>query len=134
MCEFISFLHRPDNGDIAVYDLTSHSNTQEKLGLKEPLWCEGHYTPNGEILCRVTPSSKITEQECNDRLRNRYPSFYDFLDFVLTQEIGGSLDLRGCDLSKVKAWPEKIGGSLYLRGCDLSKIKIPASLKNKIIK
>ena len=31
MCKFISFLHRPDNGDVAVYDLTSHSNTQRWL-------------------------------------------------------------------------------------------------------
>ena len=113
MCQFISFLHRPDNGDIAVWDLTSHSNTQEKLELYEPLWCEGHYTPDGDIECRVTDKNRTTQEECAERLRNRFPTFYDFLDWVLMKEIGGGLDLSGCDLSKVK---------------------IPEKFKNKIIK
>jgi hypothetical protein len=134
MCQFISFLYRPDNGDVAVYDLTSHSNTQDKLGLKEPLWCEGHYLPNGEIVCRVTDKNGAKGSECAERLKGRYLSFYDFLEFALKQEIGGGLDLRGCDLSKVKSWPKEIGGGLDLSGCDLSKVKIPEYLKNKINK
>ena len=60
MCRLISFLHRPDNGDIAVYDLTSHSATQKKLNLSEPLWCEGHYLVNGEIVCRVMDKNRKT--------------------------------------------------------------------------
>ena len=33
MCRFISFHHRPDNGDIAVSDLNSHSKSEKKLKL-----------------------------------------------------------------------------------------------------
>ena len=61
MCEFISFFHRPDNGDIAVSDLESHGNTEEKLGLNKKLWCEGHYLPDGKVVCRVNTDSKITQ-------------------------------------------------------------------------
>lgn len=146
MCQFASFLHRPDNGDIVVYNLCSHSETQNHLKLKEPLWCEGHYLRDGTISCRVPPLSRPTEQECVERLRRKYPTFYDFLNWALMQNlggwlnlrgcdlsklktwpktIGGWLDLSGCDLSKLKTWPETIGGSLYLRGCDLSKVKVP---------
>jgi hypothetical protein len=32
----------------------------------------------------------------------------------------------------VKSWPKEIGGGLDLSGCDLSKVKIPEYLKNKI--
>jgi len=35
MCRFISFFHRPDNGDVVVHDLSSHSNTEKKLKLNK---------------------------------------------------------------------------------------------------
>jgi hypothetical protein len=145
MCQFISFFHRPDNGDIEVYDLTSHNNTQSHLQLNEQLWREGHYLPNNEAVCRVSDTDKVSEAECTERLLAKYPTFWDFWNFVCTKEvtgdvdlrgcdlskvkqlnlpkeIGGSLDLSGCDLSKITQWPEKIGCSLYLNGCDLSKV------------
>ena len=42
--------------------------------------------------------------------------------------IGGSLDLRGCDLNGITL-PTTIGGSLYLIGCDLNGITIPKKFK-----
>src|SRR3989304_1230697 len=95
MCEFISFFHRPDNGDIAVYDLTSHSKTQEELKLNN-LWREGHYKPDGSIECRVVEGDKTTQIECNERLKNSYPTFQDFLVYVLNK------------------LPDNYTGSLYL--------------------
>ena len=87
MCKFISFLHRPDNGDIAVWDLNSHSNTQNKLNLREPLWCEGHYLPDGEIVCRVHDMSRAACDECGERLRNKFPSFGSFANWCFSQNI-----------------------------------------------
>ena len=40
---------------------------------------------------------------------------------------GGSLDLRGCDLSGVTL-PQSIVGSLYMSGCDLSGVTLPQSI------
>ena len=129
MCQLISFLHRPDNGDIAVYDLTSHSNTQKKLGLTEPLWCEGHYLPNGEIVCRVSDKNKETKDFCNERLKSRFPTFIDFFLWAISQEniiSTDDFDLSG--LTSLPAgikFPEKISGYLYLRGLT----SLPAGIK-----
>ena len=49
MCEFISFFHLPDTGEIKVWDLESHGNTEKKLELDMKKWREGHYTPKGRI-------------------------------------------------------------------------------------
>jgi uncharacterized protein YjbI with pentapeptide repeats len=127
MCKMASFWHNPINGDIAVYDLTSHSGTQEYLKLNEKLWREGHYLPSGEIECRVCDGDREEQEECNERLRNRFPTFKDFLLWALTQNISGSLDLRGCDLKGITL-PQSIGGWLYLRGCDLKGITLPQSI------
>ena len=40
---------------------------------------------------------------------------------------GGSLYLRGCDLSGVTL-PQSIGGWIDLRGCDLSGVTLPQSI------
>ena len=117
MCKMASFWHRPDNGDIAVYDLTSHSNTQKKLELNENLWREGHYLPTGEVECRVVESDRKTQDECNERLKSKYPTFIDFLKWAFTQEIGGGLDLSGCELKGITL-PQTVGGGLHLRGCE----------------
>ena len=119
MCQFISFLHNTETVDIAVYDLTSHSGTQKKLGLNEPLWCEGHYLPSEEIICRVSDKSRKSRGACEERLRNRFPTFFDFFAWAISQE--GIISSDGFDLSGLTSlpaavkFPEKIGGSLYLR-------------------
>ena len=149
MCQFISFLHRPDNGDIVVYDLTSHSGTQKKLGLSEPLWCEGHYLPTGEIQCRTTDKNRETQEACEARLKNRFPTFIDFFLWAITQDYistdgfdlrglttlpagvkfpaeCGYLDLRGLTTPPAGVkFPEKMSGSLDLR--DLTTL--PAGVK-----
>ena len=132
MCQLISFFHNPNTGAIKVWDLTGHSETQEHLKLDDTKWREGHYMPNGKIECRVLDTDKYTEGYCNERLKEKYPTFKSFLQWCLGQSIGGLLDLRGCDLKGIKL-PESIGGSLYLGGCDLKGIKLPEKFKSKII-
>ena len=121
MCLFISFFHRPDNGDIALYDLTSHANTQKKLELNENLWREGHYLPNGEIVCRVTDADRITQAECNERLKNKYPTFTEFFNYSMSAVCKdgvypGYLYLSGLTSAAGLKLPDEIPGSLYLRG------------------
>ena len=112
MCQFASFWHRPDNGDLAVFDLESHSNTQEKLKLNENLWREGHYLVNGTIECRVEDRDRQTQEECNNRLLNRFSTFSQFFNWAIRK-------------SKQQ---KKYSGSLYLRGCDLKGITLPESI------
>jgi hypothetical protein len=119
MCRFISFLYRPDNGDITIYDLTSHSNTQHKLGLVEPLWCEGHYFPSGEIECRVNDKNRATKEACEERVKSRFPAFFDFFFWAISQE--GIVSEDGFDLSGLTTIPAgtvfpKEFGSLDLSG------------------
>jgi hypothetical protein len=131
VCQFISFLHRPDNGDIAVYDLTSHNGTQKKLGLSEPLWCEGHYLPSGEIQCRTTDKNRETQEACEARLKNRFPTFFDFFLWAISQEY---ISTDGFDLSGLTTlpagvkFPEKMSGSLDLSGLTTlpAGVKFPA--------
>ena len=129
MCKFISFFHRPDNGDIAVFNLESHSDTQAKLELNEKLWREGHYLPSGQIVCRVAPTDKITEQECNERLKNHYPLFVEFFNWAMGETCKngiyvGSLDLRSLTSAAGLKLPNEIGGYL-----DLSSLTSAAGLK-----
>ena len=97
MCEFISFLHRPDNGDIFIYNLTSHSNTEEKVKEKN-LWREGHYLPDGTVECRVQDSDRISKEECNERLRSRFPTFIDFANYCFSKKPTG---IKWLDLSSL---------------------------------
>ena len=122
-----SFWHNPINGDIAVYDLTSHSSTQKHLKLNERVWREGHYLPSGEIECRLCDCDRIEPHEANERLRNRFPTFKEFLQWALTQNISGTLDLRGCDLTDITL-PSTVGDTLYLSGCDLTGITLPSTV------
>ena len=115
MCKMASFWHNPINGDISVYALCGHSETQQHLKLNEKVWREGHYTPSGEIECRVIDEDRTTMAECNERLRIKFPTFKSFLSWALAQSIGGSLYLSGCDLKGITL-PQSIGGYLDLRG------------------
>ena len=113
MCRFISFFHRPDNGDVAVYDLTSHGNTEQHLNLNLNLWREGHWLPDGNLGCR-TDKDRTSSEKCNERILARYGNFWNFYSWCIKQNVICS-------------------GGLDLSGCDLSKVKIPTKFKNKII-
>jgi len=120
MCDFISFFHRPDTGDIVVSDLMSHSDTQKKLSLSDKLWREGHYWPDGTLELRVSESDRTTQQDCEDRFRNRFPKFSDFFNWVLGEVCQNgvypvSLDLISLTtLDPGVVLPKKITGSIYM--------------------
>ena len=149
MCKLASFWHNPSTGDIAVSILDQHDETAKALKLNEKVWREGHYLPSGEIECRVAPEDHITQEECNARLKSRFPTFVYFLSWALEEickngkydgslylssltsaaglklprEISGSLDLRSLTSAAGLKLPEKCG---YL---DLSSLTSAAGLK-----
>jgi hypothetical protein len=136
MFQFISFFHRPDNGDIAVFNLESHSDTQVKLALNENLWREGHYLPNGTIVCRVAPADKITEQECNERLKNHYPSFADFFNWSMGETCKNGIYIGSLDLSSLTSaaglkLPTKCGSLDLSSLTSAEKEKLMKRHKNK---
>ena len=98
--------------------MNSHSNTEQKLKLNLNIWREGHYLPNGKIELRVADKDRITQAECNERLKSQFPTFIDFLNWCFRQDIniGGGLYLRGLTSAKGLVLPTTIGGGLYLRG------------------
>ena len=122
MCEFASFFHHPKTGEIKVAVLDSHGGTEKTLGLdpKGP-WREGHYRPNGQIVCRVMPEDGISANECAQGLRKRFPSFVKFLAWALaetrqTEVYGRNLYLHGLKSARGLVLPKSVGGDLYLRG------------------
>ena len=48
----------------------------------------------------------------------------DLTGVTLPSTVGGWLDLRGCDLKGVTL-PATVGGSIYLSGCDLKGVTLP---------
>ena len=126
MCQFISFHHRPDNGDIAVSVLDSHADTEKNLSLDLKLWREGHYLPDGNIECRVASDDRVTQEECNIRLKKRFPTFVKFFNWCMKETgqeeaFSGSLNLRGLTSAKGLVLPKSIGGWLNLRGLTSAK-------------
>ena len=121
MCQFVSFFHNPLTGDIKVHNLEHHGETENALQLDKKIWREGHYLPNGEIVCRLAPEDRITQEEANARLQSRFPTFALFLNWALielnlTENYPGSLYLRGLTSAKDLKLPSTIGGYLDLRG------------------
>ena len=126
MCEMASFKHRLFRGDleVRVADLTSHGDTQKRLGLSPKEWHDGHYKPDGTIECRVPEGYAITEAEANERVRNRWPTFFAFLSWCFQQpdvlgpngHYSGSLDLSWLTSAQGLVLPKTIGGYLYLSG------------------
>ena len=137
MCQFASGFFKPDTMEVKIADLNSHSETARILGLIDDetpnAWREFHYVPTGEIQCRTLPQDQHSRRECEDAVRARWPRFVEFLNWCFGEDsyIGGSLDLRGCDLKGVKL-PESIGGWLDLHGCDLTGVKLPKSIRGEI--
>jgi hypothetical protein len=102
MCNFISFFHHPETGEIKVADLNSHGETEKHLKLNPAgPYREGHYTPDGEIELRITYDDKergIVQKNIEEKLRQKFPSFWDFLRWCLKEMgqekiFGGHLDL-----------------------------------------
>ena len=129
MCQFISFFHRPDNGDIAVYDLQSHGNTEEHLKLNKNLWAEGHYTPKGELILRQ--DGNHDQLEIETRFKNRFPNFVAFAIWCFRQEITGIewLDLSGLTSAEGLVLPAGIE-TLDLSGLTSAEgLVLPAGIK-----
>jgi hypothetical protein len=99
MCRMASFFHNPITGEILVYDLNSHSETEKhlKLSPKGP-FREGHYLPNGTVECRVVEDEDSVSQEtCNKLLKSRFPTFLSFFRWAIANggHVGKDLDLIG---------------------------------------
>ena len=79
--------------------------------------------PNGEIELRVADKDRITQAECNERLKSQFPTFIDFLNWCFRQDIniGGGLYLRGLTSAKGLVLPTTIGGWLDLSGLTSAK-------------
>jgi hypothetical protein len=140
MCKTISAFFKPDTMEVRVNDLSSHSNTMEKLHLEDgPAangWREMHYLPDGEVECRTLSGDSRNGPAAVECIRKRWPTFLDFLTWATAQEgVCGSLYLSGLtalpanaklsaggslDLSGLTALPANAklsaGGSLYLSG------------------
>lgn len=87
MCRFASFLHNPARQELAVFNLLSHSETQQHLQLTESMgWYEGHYTcpcwhRRGSIIeCRV-PGGIDTVMD--SFVKSKWPTFFSFLKWAL---------------------------------------------------
>ena len=119
MCKMASFLwHDTSTVEIAVYDLCSHSATQDHFPSYRGAvgWHEGHYTPDGQIECR-TPSGRARNAE--EILRRRYPTFVAFFSYAVSKReviISGFLDLSGLSSAKGLVLPRTLGGFLSLNG------------------
>ena len=127
MCEFCSFFHNVTNGDVAVHDLKSHGNTENKLNLNKNIWREGHYLPDNHFELRFNPDDRVDQQECKDKFKNRFPTFVSFLSWALKEvapdgDYNGLLDLGGLTSAKDLVLPKTVSGSLDLGGKTYSSI------------
>jgi hypothetical protein len=126
MCRLASFFHNPATGDVVVGVLDHHQATAEKLKLDQRIWREGHYLPDGTIEARVQDNDRATQDECGERIRNRWPTFAAFLSWAL-REISqndvypNSLYLRGLTSAKDLVLPKTVNGWLYLSGLTSAK-------------
>jgi len=107
--------------ELRLWNLSSHSETANHCGIvdspKRDDWREFHYTPKGEIECRVLDADSHTKQECESAMRARFPTFNEFLA-ALPQRMDGTLDLRGCALPPGLTLPQTVH-SFDLSGCTL---------------
>jgi uncharacterized protein YjbI with pentapeptide repeats len=130
MCKMASFIINHKTGKVKVYDLCGHSETYAHFKLTDTSrseWREGHYLRSGVIECRTIDGDELTSEQLVTYVKTGWPTFKDFLQWAIKQEIGVSLDLRGCDLKGITL-PTSIGGYLDLRGCDLKGITLPTSI------
>ena len=103
MCQFASFFFDPATGDIKVWDLMSHGETERHLVLdpKGP-YREGHYLLDGTIQARVTEDDAETGAACAARMRSRFPSVGAFLAWAVPQaKPVTTLDLGGTPVTEL---------------------------------
>jgi len=156
MCQFISFFHNVNNGDIRVFNIESHWITEKYFNMTgDKNWCEGHYFPDGQLDLRA--EDKKTQIKCEDRFKNRFKNFASFFNWCMEKlckdgRYEGNIDLNGCDLQGVKLpteisenldvsrcdlrgveLPKKIGGWLDVSGSDLRGVKLPTKIKCSLI-
>ena len=131
MCQFISFFHNPFTGEIRVYDLNHHGETETYLKLDKKIWREGHYLPSGIIECRVADEDRITRAECDSRLKERFPSFVEFFNWSMGEIckngiFSGYLDLGSLTSAAGLKLPAECG-DLYLGSLtSAAGLKLPA--------
>ena len=113
MCQFASFLFKPDTMVVKVYDVTSHHATADHfnldVGKKPNRWREGHYLPNGEVACRVLDVDDFACAECRSAILSRWPTFAAFSVWAHARAVIAS-------------------ENIYVRGCDLKGVKLPESV------
>ena len=93
-------------------------------------WREFHYTPGGEIECRVVHGAARTAREAEDYLRAEWPRFVDFLSWALAQGTykPGDLNLSGLTSAEGLKLPESVVGGLDLSGLTSAEgLKLPES-------
>ena len=132
MCSFASFLHNPSTGEIKVWDLNSHGNTEKKFKLDPKVWREGHYLPNGNIELRLAEDDRVDKVEYETAFKNRFPDFTSFFNWALKTGIdfSGSLYLRSLTTLDPKVKLPKECGSLYLSSLTTldPKVKLPEKI------
>ena len=86
------------------------------------------------VLCETKGRQVVVD---NQKIKVQYAKIIaigkDIPPIFFEKLVGGSLDLRGCDLKGITL-PQSVGGSLYLRGCDLKGITLPQNLKSKVVR
>ena len=115
MCKMASGFINPKTLEVKVAVLDSHSGTAEKLGLKDTDkpngWREMHYTPDGEVECRVLPQDSSTAGECRAMVLATWPTFADFFNWAVGQGAGGegtTLDLGSLTSAEGLTIPEGV--------------------------
>ena len=115
MCQFASgFLRPTEELPVRIADLNSHSDTQEKLKLKDGQradgWREFHWTPKDEIEVRVLEGDSFSAEQCKAGLRARWPGFIEFLNWALKEPsyVDSELYLNGLTSAKGLKLPEKV--------------------------
>ena len=136
MCEMASFFHLPATGEIKVWDLMGHGETEKELKLDLKIWREGHYEPNGKIELRFTDTNRVDRVEYETAFRNRFPTFISFLNWGFS-EIGekysGWLDLSGLTSADGLKLPSSISGWLDLRALTSADgLTLPSSINGSL--
>ncbi|KKN03953.1 hypothetical protein LCGC14_1102490 [marine sediment metagenome] len=135
MCEMASFIFQPcGEVPVKVWELDDHTGTLEHHRVqdadKRDCWREGHYSPQGEIVCRVIVGDSLEATECESIIRARWPRFTDFFSWALLKAQIENLDLAGLTSAEGLKLPGSIGGWLYLNGLTSAEgLKLPGSIR-----
>lgn len=118
MCKFMSGFINARTMEVKVSVLDSHSETAGRLGIKDSdspaeAWREMHYTPKGEVECRLLAVDPHTSSEAQASVIARWPRWQDFCNWAFGQHstVSGWLDVRGLDLKGVEI-PDRFKGKI----------------------